>query len=471
MSPGASPTGETQTRLLDAGVRLWADESPAVVLGGFTVARVAKAAGVTRATFYSYWPTTEAYLVDLVDHLIRRGHPALDAEISEIYRHINDPGPDVLGHFMEINRMILERTARDPGLRLRMGFLAHMDDDKIADRLREMYRTLEKSGGDEYATLLDSTARTTRDPLTRDQLRAISMAILEMFAARHVIDPELFPADLYGLVSMTLIIVLTRQFDDQRSAYSIFESVNAWRASGFVARATQMAAERDRTERPISPPGTISAETAALEGDRTTVQDDRSLVPAMIRQVVIAARRLTARAGWSDLHLGEIALITGITEEVLVQTFGSKAGIAEGIVEMNIHERLSALPTISDPITRLRAMLNVCAEELRRSPALTQSIVMIFAGSSTRPLKRFEWSPTPLVLATALEAQKAGQLDPDLDVPPFIASLMRILLVDNRPHASGPPGMTTAEFVLRGAGAPPPQPAHAPAPAPAPASQ
>lgn len=56
-SPSSSPT-TTRARILQAGLDLWIDTPPAELFGGLNVSRLAKAAGVTRATFYAYWSTT-----------------------------------------------------------------------------------------------------------------------------------------------------------------------------------------------------------------------------------------------------------------------------------------------------------------------------------------------------------------------------------------------------------------------------
>ncbi|MFN3512241.1 MAG: TetR/AcrR family transcriptional regulator [Phenylobacterium sp.] len=74
---------KTRERLLDAASRLIADKGPDAA----SVEDIAAAAGVSRGTFYNYFPTTD----DLIHALNTRSAQAILAPLGELARRIEDP--------------------------------------------------------------------------------------------------------------------------------------------------------------------------------------------------------------------------------------------------------------------------------------------------------------------------------------------------------------------------------------------
>jgi AcrR family transcriptional regulator len=425
---------EMQTRILEAGVSLWIDEPPSILFGGYTVARVAKAAGVTRSTFYSYWPSTKDYLENLIDHLAHRETAVRTSAVSEAITNMRLTGPDIVAGFLSAFDAQFDAVLADPALRIRLGFLSQMDDPEVAERLRDHYKLVEQRSERTHAFLMENWGRKTRAPLNDEQLRAIYSTITDALAARHRIDPEGMPREIYGYVALTLLLVITARVDDPRDLEAVFDPVNSWPSSGLAIKSAQMSANEMSSANPPKP-----------------------LDPDMAREVAVATRRLITRIGWSELSLAEIAVVTGFPERTLAQAFGSKSGLAMAIFELNVSERFEILERTSDPITDFRAMLKMSAEELRRSPAIAQSVVLLYAGAATRVLPGLiQDSSYTTYLNCALEAQAAGQLNADLDVALFIPTLLRLLLLENCPSPTGRQDDAGAiELLLRGAGAPP----------------
>ena len=91
---------------------------------GYSVSSVAKAAGVTRATFYSYWPGTDAYLDDLLEHLVGLAPVGFDPDIGDAVNRLTVVGSDVVTNFLAGAERQLRHLVDDPSLYVRYGFLA-----------------------------------------------------------------------------------------------------------------------------------------------------------------------------------------------------------------------------------------------------------------------------------------------------------------------------------------------------------
>ena len=131
---GRSPAepGSTRERLIQAGFRLWLEEPPAVLFSGFSVSRIAKAAGVTRATFYAYWPTADDYLGDLASELVDGAHQlGYDRLVSTTAGTVGMSRGGAVGVMLESCAREFDRLVNDPALRVRLGFLSKMDDPEV----------------------------------------------------------------------------------------------------------------------------------------------------------------------------------------------------------------------------------------------------------------------------------------------------------------------------------------------------
>ena len=129
----SAPTVEQ--RLLDAGIDLWTSADTATLFGGLTISSLAKAAGVTRATFYSYWPTTSDYMSALLVDLNRRRSQGYSAEVVKELSTIQSPNSDVLTTFMAACNIRFSQTIADPALRVRFGFVSKLDEPEVAEGL------------------------------------------------------------------------------------------------------------------------------------------------------------------------------------------------------------------------------------------------------------------------------------------------------------------------------------------------
>jgi len=419
-------------RLLDAAFDVWLDEPPAVLFSGFSVSRVAKAAGVTRATFYSYWPTSEDYLRDLLVHLATR-----EDDLALQHANTTTAGTLAVARSGAVDIMAaaceqeFQRLIDDPALRLRLGFLSKMDDPEVAEQLRAAYRKDEARKSQSYGVLADGWGREPRPPFTNESLHALFQSVSDAMAARHVVDPEMFPAQLYPLVVLGLMMFMTRRADDSRTLPELVQHVNNWPGVGSLLQ------ERRRAE----------------EASRTAI----TLDPVTAWGVIRAARRMQGTMAWSELTLTEIGSVAGVSDESLLRTFGSKSGLAMAIIDVAVGERLDAQEPAAAPMSELRRITSVTADELRRDPGLAASALLIFTGGVALPARDMvDLSILRARLRTQIQAAQAeGQLRADLDADSLGATLVRVLVTDLAPNlTSTRSSIDLVDLVLTGAAAP-----------------
>lgn len=420
---GAGST--TEQRLLDAGIDLWATGDPATVFGGFTVSRVAKAAGVTRATFYSYWSTPEEYLRALLAHLDHR-RPYHDA--SRVPDGAIPPRSEdnrVLSRFMEAcNRRFIE-TLASPGVRVRLGFASKMDDPEVASGLRDLYRNYEADTQMLNQELHERWGREPRPPFTDEWIQSIFAAVLDGILIRHVIDPERMPLESFGLVGAMLMMIATQATDDPRDIDDLLGAINQWPAAG-LRLATMRRVEDSLTYLPL-PISTIDA-------------------------TVAVARRLLADGSWETLDIDDVAIAAGIDADRLLRTFGSKTGIALAIVALDAEEQWQETTRSGDPLVDLRTLLDIIVMELRRSPRLGQSIIQILSGSVRIPDPViFNLPPMPDIARLLGEAKEQGLILDSINVEGFSTSLTRIMLAEGAPATlSGLNRVDSLGYILEG---------------------
>lgn len=405
--PGSPDTTTTRQRILDAGLEHWCSSEPAELFGGFTVSAVAKAAGVTRATFYSYWSTPEEYLQSLLEHLGTRRPDQDAARRSDGERRRPGDEGRILKRFLDSCEIRLAETLVSPQVRVRLGFSSKLDDPVIAAGLRALYRDYEQD-----TRLLNEVAsqqwgREPRPPFTDEWIQAILGALLDGIVVRHLVDPEAMPAESFGLASAILTMALTRPTDDPRDLDDILGAINQWGTTG--AR--------------------IAADRRVDDAASTALLSDPSL-----ESIVTAARRLLADGSWDAIDIDDIALAVGIDADRLLRSFGSKTGLALAIVAKNADDQWREAARTSDPLDDLQVLLSIIMTELRRNPMIGQSVIQMLAGTIRLPDPAvFTRPPIPDIARLLAEAKHRGLILDTVDPESLSVSLTRIMLAEAAP--------------------------------------
>ena len=426
--------GPTSTRekILDAGIDLCRQQTPDVLLGGLSVARVSEAAHVTRSTFYSYWPSSEEYLNDLVGRLAERddmNYPAI-ARASGRAPYPPIPSTDIPRRIINDCAVHFEAAIIDPTLSARWGFLSKADDPKIAGALRDLYRRSEEAQYAPFAESLEHWGRELREPFDEEMIKIVFSSLFEGLAARFRVEPERFTTEIYGLVILPLLLTLTKRPDDKRTLFEIVDSINSFSAIGLAGKL--------REHETLAGSAQLQISTGSM------------------REVTIAIRRLLARVGFGELSISQIAVVTGYSELSLHQMYGSRPGIALCLLFINIFERAQDNPDGLSGLRRIRQLLEINFDEMKRNPALGQNVMMLLSGHTAAPrLDLVDFDPRPFFDTAVADAIRDGELHRHIDASQLSFALQRTILVEGSLIGSPSNAISTVELMLKGAGAAP----------------
>ncbi|MGZ4201204.1 MAG: TetR/AcrR family transcriptional regulator [Thermoleophilaceae bacterium] len=207
---------ESRTKLLEAGVELILEHAQRNPFASLRVRTICERAGYSTGAFYVHWTDTDAFQLELGEHLLS---DAMTQEDFQTLNRVADEGLD---------RPLIEALSR----------LAFADLDELVknrawdanellnvtwgrSRLREAgvrgYREVDRATAELYGRLLEAHGREPRPPFTMLQIAVLLQGLVEGLGLRQKIDPEALEISwrerksLYAVGVVALLSVLTRR--------------------------------------------------------------------------------------------------------------------------------------------------------------------------------------------------------------------------------------------------------------------
>ena len=301
-TPDAAPATEhreARGRLVAAGISL-VDELPLSRAITAPTAAVAERAGVTTGSFFHHFPTAAAFAEAMVlEHLETPddGRENLDDLVASL-THID---------LLEIVRSSLTDTWQvylDGDIRQRyrvaMALWAHHRHplerapdgyDTVGAVLRASTRVRQDEAADDWRAMLGATGREIVEPFDVDRLATALSALFQGLLVRHEIDPDAVDDALFADTSAALITALTVP------------------AGSRIQLRDLMA--------PLEDLGQLSPQARSGARRRRETRDR-----------VVAAIGEMFGPGWEAVSTSQVAARAGVSNQTIVNLFGSPRGVA-----------------------------------------------------------------------------------------------------------------------------------------------
>jgi AcrR family transcriptional regulator len=196
---------ESRLALLDAGIELLEEQDLDTIL---SARAVAKRANRSTGSFFHYWETTDDYITDLLDHVLRPGSvPSVD-EMASLLDQLTAEHTAPVDLLRAICAQDFVNTISDPLLRVEMLLWAHHSDPRVRSALGRFYDWTDDLGIGRFDLISQRWGRTLRRPLDFRLLSIALTALLEGLAIRHLIQPDRVPIDLLGMIVIALLPVI-----------------------------------------------------------------------------------------------------------------------------------------------------------------------------------------------------------------------------------------------------------------------
>ncbi|MFN8040497.1 MAG: helix-turn-helix domain-containing protein [Acidimicrobiales bacterium] len=390
-APGDAGGLPSRRRLLEAGVELFADLSLAELWAGLSISRLARQAGVTRATFYANWPTQEDFVLDLVRYVEDPDRLVAPTRVAEALTDLAERDVEVAGEVRRVVRQTFESLVDHDGYRIEMAALAKASDPHVQSAIRGAYVAIDGTMQLGLAVLFDRWQREPRPPLTMGDLTVVLDALSVGFLARHWTDPERARPELLEDVVLAMLPTVTRRVGDPATLDDLHAEIDL-----------------------LATPGGVGLDD--IDTDR----------------VLAAARRLTAESTWAELTLHDLARAGGTTEAQLLSAFGSKAGLATILLAHLTAEALTRAALPADPHARLQTTIDTLVNAIDTSAELALGALAVLTGMAPPPDLRLLPMPTMRsMLADAIRyGQERGALRTDADADAVSEAVTRLMLIE-----------------------------------------
>jgi AcrR family transcriptional regulator len=387
----------TRKKLLDAGMDLIRELTPAQLLEALSAKVVTRHVGMTTGAFYAHFPDHASYIDALLEHGLTSSDDELQIQsktFEMFVAYANAPDTHLVDDFLEIVETNFQWCVETVHV---FDFLALLWGRRGDPRVRELLQARYKKAMDEYVVaeqmIADRWNVQYREPLDMRTGAELMNAFFEGVIMRHCIDPDVITPNVYSHAMLAFLTGAVKPVGANDDAEHVFD----------VARRSGI---RDWEPKPDERPSD---------------------------SIVAAASALLESIDMDACSIEAIAEKAGVTKEQVDGTWGSRARLATAVVH-RVTEPLVAQHAfdVNLPMAASRALdrqlgrlASIFVDMARSRPALLSFALRGSIEHLTRPSKK-EGS-LGLALVPAIEAAQAdGTINADFDAQ----SLARTIAFD-----------------------------------------
>jgi AcrR family transcriptional regulator len=387
------PAPDRRERLVRSG---WAvlDDLPLVkVVAGATTAAVAAEAGVTTGSFFHHFPNAAAFADALVLSYVE-----VPSSTAEMMDGLADSAEQI--DLIQLMRTALvdtwqvmvedpEITARFRGqLLLSAHHHAELSSPQgayrtVADVLRQGYRVREDEAVAAWEAIIALTGRVVVEPFSLARTATALTALFEGLQIRRAVDPDAVDDEMFGDIAASLATVITGP-------------------QGGRPRLAE-----DRIE--------IVSDAELSPQARSGVRRRRAT-----RERIVSATAGMFGEGWEQVSASEIAERAGVSNQTVLNLFGSVRGVAALSFAHHAAEirHVASEQSSGDPIAALRATLIELAERAAADAEAARALlserleVALHRGGSLRDLDIRLEVPLAAAVMVPLAEMDLGGVDP-----------------------------------------------------------
>ncbi len=402
----------TRLALLDAGVELLRDLTPATLVAALRTREIARRAGVSPPTFFHHFGSVDEYAAALVDHVFSPSRTRLTGVVTEGLREVQRlalPAEQSIAY----HTRDLHRLAGDPDHRIRLGLWA-LGGPTVDEAQRRFVAAVDAQLLPQAQALHDVWGREVRPPLDLRSYLALQVAILSGSVVRHVIDPSVMTPERYARAAAALSLVLLRPKGDRRTMDDRLSEMNYYPGSRAVA----------------------STPSPRRDGTRTKIVD--------------AAAELIGEYGYEAASITRVARTAGVHVATLYDHFESKAHLALTLFDLQAGAHLAAMtaPAPGDPVEALRAHLSGIAAFVATHTDLARLYLTVVAcGEKPAAFEDVLRPPTLELVTAAMCTERERVLTPERATDHVLVAAIGATL---RHPGDGPTGAAAAALQLLG---------------------
>lgn len=209
----------TRERLLSAGLEILREEPAELVFDRLDARSVASRSGVTTGAFYHHFDGADGFVEALLQYSLEAEENPPFAAATPVFEQLIGEGSDFAPAMSAAAAQMMRFQDRNHTFTLQMAVWAKRARSvDISKRLRQMYRKVEDETADYYSGLLAILGREMRPPYEMRDLAGTFIALFEGLSLRRGVDPEATPDHRLGELLPPLILLMTREVGDARTA-------------------------------------------------------------------------------------------------------------------------------------------------------------------------------------------------------------------------------------------------------------